>query len=233
LSLWAFGTIRTLWQEGNSMSGLLRRKLTIGLLGGAVALAGLAVIATSGPESARAQQEIYLDWSDGPENCASGTPWLPPPTCSSWHEIAPNFCVDHHQDGFQDNGDGVVSVCDIITLDGAEYHVVNVSPTLYLDCSGGGEASGTTMILEPEGAYSGEPLVGEWFEVYPDFYGYAGPITSWVDNGDGELSVCDQVVIAGQTCHVKRVGCNIRVVPFVNATETTTWGRIKSFFGID
>ncbi|MFN0150653.1 MAG: hypothetical protein ACKVU1_08080 [bacterium] len=215
------------------MNGFLQRKLVIGAFAGVVALAGLALIAASGPERAVAQQEIYLDWSDGPENCASGTPWLPPPTCSSWHEIAPAFCTDHHQDGFQDNGDGVVSVCDVITLDGADYHIVNAGPTLYLDCSGGGEAAGTTMILEPEGAYTGDPMAVEWFEVYPDLYGYAGTITSWLDNGDGELSVCDQVVIGGLTCHVKRVGCNIRVVPFVNANEASTWGKIKSFFGVD
>ena len=205
-----------------------KRNFTLSLLTGLVAVAALVILAANRPQRVDAQQEIFLDWSDGPENCSSGI-FAPPANCATWHEISPAFCTDHHQDGFEDNGDGVVSVCDYITLDNSRYHVVNVGPTLYLDCSPGGQ---NPLILEPVSAWNGDPMEAQWVEIYPENGGYFGYMESWVDNGDGQLSVCDEVVIAGITCHVKRVGCNIRVVSAPpNATEQKTWGNIKAFFG--
>ena len=84
-------------------------------------------------------QQIFLDWQDGPNNWQP--PFFIPPFCATWHEISPVFCRTYHQDGFADNGDGVVSPCDFIILNGVTYHVDSAGPTVYLDCSGGGQTT--------------------------------------------------------------------------------------------
>lgn len=181
-----------------------------------------------GEKTATAQgEQIFLDWQDGPTNCQP--PFPIPPVCATWHEISPLFCRTWHQDGYGDNGDGVVSACDIIIINGVTYHVDSADPTVYLDCNGDGQ---TSRIVEPvtdEWNY-GNPYDTQWMEIWPEF-GLIHTIEGWNDgDASGGLSVCDVILVNGQNCHVKRIGCNIRVSFPTTSTEDTSWGKVKGFF---
>ncbi len=47
--------------------------------------------------------------------------------CETWHEIAPEFCREWHVDEWDDNGDGIVSQCDYVVLDGATWHIEEIN----------------------------------------------------------------------------------------------------------
>ena len=150
-----------------------------------------------------------------------------PPDGSAWHEIFPAYCTMTSQDSYEDNGDGVVSACDFITLSGTRYHVDWAGPTYWLECEPG---------TPPWGAEPTEPQTGEdptcqvWHEVYPNFC-QEHHIEGWDDNGDGVLGVCDYVIVGGVACHIVDVSLNITVTPSTSPTEDRTWGKIKAFFG--
>ncbi|MFN0150652.1 MAG: hypothetical protein ACKVU1_08075 [bacterium] len=199
------------------------------LVAGAVLAVG--AYAASGPHTdiAEAQsQEIFLDWADGPENC--GASFTPTPDGSNWHELAPLYCANRVQTGFTDNGDNVVSAGDYIFLDGVRFRVTSSGPVVYLDCSAG---LNPTIAAPLDGAISEGDLTPEttWIEIYPEFGELLGEIEVDSENGDGVLSVCDYVSLGPITCHVKRVGCDIRVVEAPNATEHPSWGAVKGLFG--
>jgi hypothetical protein len=204
---------------------LKSRWLIIAIVLPAIVYIGLTTV---GHRSATAAgEQVFLDWQDGPPNWSP--PFLIPPNCATWHEISPAFCNVYHQDTYNDNGDGVVSPCDIIALNGIAYHVDTAGPTVYLDCSGGGQ---TTRIIEPvdENWIDGNPYDTQWMEIWPNF-GVIHTIDGWNDgDASGDLTVCDIIIIAGQTCHVKRIGCNIRVTRVPTATEESTWGKVKGLF---
>jgi hypothetical protein len=179
-----------------------------------VAAALLALL----PVSALAQDKILeLDTLPGREAI--------PPDCSGWHELWPSFCAISHQDSLLDNGDGELSACDQIILDGSRYRVDWVGPTYWMDCE---------LILEPTDYQPGSPVCQVWVEIWPD-YGQQWHIDGWQDNGNGVVDACDILVVSGQgtvlTCHLNEVALNIRVTGEPTPTEESTWGRIKSLFG--
>jgi hypothetical protein len=45
------------------------------------------------------------------------------PTCETWHEIYPFFCTPRHIDAWEDNQDGVLSVCDIVWMNEVPCHI--------------------------------------------------------------------------------------------------------------
>lgn len=148
-----------------------------------------------------------------------------PPDGSAWHELAPNFCDIQTQGGYEDNGDGHVSVCDFITLGGTRQHITWVGPTYHLI----EHTSGAEWYAEPMDPYTGEdPFCEIWFEVHPD-YGSEWHVEGWQDNGDGIVSECDNVLIRGIWWHIYEVNLNITVEPG-SPVEQTTWGKIKTFF---
>lgn len=50
------------------------------------------------------------------------------PTGEVWHEVYPDYCIDWVVDGWDDtDGDGTVSECDIVYLNGQICHVQRVS----------------------------------------------------------------------------------------------------------
>lgn len=147
-----------------------------------------------------------------------------PPNCSSWHELYPNFCVDHHQVEYEDGGDGMISECDWIQLeDGTWYHVDWVGPTYWLDCE---------IIAEPAGDGNPEnPVCEEWVEIWPN-HGTVRHVVDWQDNGDGIVSPCDIIIFGdGLACHIQDIGTNIRIRPYDTPTEDSSWSHIKSLFG--
>src|ERR1700752_60244 len=76
--------------EGGHMHIFRRRNYTLGVLTGLIAIAALIVLAANRPQRVDAQQEIFLDWADGPEKCSTGI-FAPPANCATWNEISPNF----------------------------------------------------------------------------------------------------------------------------------------------
>jgi len=146
-------------------------------------------------------------------------PW--PADCSTWHELYPNFCLIHHQDSYTDNGDGVLSACDYIVLDGVSYHVDWVGPTYIM--------GGTYW--EPIDPPGGNPICQTWHQVHPQYCAY-GHVDDWEDSdGTGDASVCDMVWIGGVAYHIDAVQLNIQISAG-SPVERSTWGRVKGLFSI-
>ena len=141
-----------------------------------------------------------------------------------WHEVYPNYCTNHFCVDWIDNGSGVLDSCDYLILQNMdtgefeEYHVKKVKVDIILD-----EISPTPPEPLPEGINlhnpqgwrppSGPPLETYWHELYPN-YCNEWLLTSWLDNGDEKLSVCDTVDfnnIADSLYHVDWVGPTIVV----------------------
>jgi hypothetical protein len=176
-----------------------------------LAVVVLAVLAAAVPAAA----QYYMEY----EGMSTRTP----ANCSTWHELYPSFCTPHHQDGFTDNGDGVLSACDIIVLDGIGYHVDWVGPTYVL------EAYGSTSYWEPVGHTGDDPVCSTWHQVHPDFCA-AGHVDNWEDNdGSGTVTVCDYVWIGGIPYHVVKVELDIQI-SVTSPVDQTSWGMIKSLF---
>ena len=148
-------------------------------------------------------------------------PMLLPANCSTWHELYPSFCLPHHQDDFTDNGDGVLSACDYIVLDGIRYHVDWVGPTYELEY-------GSPGYWEPIDTGT-NPICQTWHQVHPQFC-VTGHVSDWADaNGNGIVDACDYVWINGMTSHVVAVRTNIRI-SVTSPTEPSSWGLIKNLF---
>jgi hypothetical protein len=200
------------------------RVRSFALLGAAAAIAlGAFLVSNAATRRAEAQQEIFLDWADGPENCPDR--FGLPPTCSTWHEVVPTFCNERHQTGYSDeDGNNLVSAGDYIFLDGARFRVTSAGPVVFLDC---------TRVIEPEGGVLPDDdrmIDVKWIEIYPENGRELGRLNIVSENGDGVLSACDFIKVGGINCHVTRIGCDMRVVEAPNATETETWGAVKGFF---
>jgi hypothetical protein len=149
-----------------------------------------------------------------------------PPTGSMWHELYPAFCTMQPQEGYGDNGDGVVSVCDAIQWGGVVYHIDWVGPTYHLMAVG---TSADTYWEPADPTHNpGNPVCESWQEVHPEF-GMLHHIDDWQDaNGTGVVDACDMIASGGVLYHVEEVSLNIRVTPGGTPTEKSTWGKIKS-----
>jgi hypothetical protein len=151
-----------------------------------------------------------------------------PPDCSVWQELFPSYPLPHHQDGYEDNGDGVISPCDYIILDGVRYHVTWTGPTYFTTC-----LHNNQHYLEPTAPQTGEdPTCEIWQQVYPTFTQYH--IDDWYDgNTNGLLDVCDIAVVLeiNEYLHIDSIGVDIIVEPVPTATEESTWGTVKKLFG--
>ena len=149
-----------------------------------------------------------------------------PPVCSTWHELNPSYCTVHHQTGYTDNGDGLVSVCDHIVLDGVSAHIDWVGPTYHLIPM---TRPVPDKYLEPQAPGSGRsPVCETWHEIYPN-YCLTHHVDGWEDNGDGLLGPCDVVQLAGEPWHVGEIGFNIIVTPD-SPVDPESWSRIKQLF---
>jgi hypothetical protein len=182
-----------------------------------VAIAVVGLLALAVPASA---QTLYLELGIGPVDDPI------PPNGADWHELYPTFCTIHTQEGYGDNGDGEVSVCDMITLSGVLYHIEWVGPTYFLYNT----VTGDVMFAEPTNPDPGGNPTGEtWHEIAPEFC-TEWTVDDWEDNGDGIVSQCDIVWIGGEPWHIEEVNLDITVTPG-SPTEKSTWGKIKGFFG--
>ncbi len=178
-----------------------------------IVLALVALLATA------ASGQYYLEFGGDPIRDPI------PPDGSPWHELFPSFCTMHTQTGYGDNGDGVVSECDAIYIDGQMFHIIWVGPTYHMSNSAG--EPGFFEPTDPEPG--GNPICETWHEVAPDFC-LEWHIDDWEDNGDGVVSQCDIVWIAGEPWHIDEIRLNITVVPG-SPVEDSTWGKIKAWLG--
>jgi hypothetical protein len=148
------------------------------------------------------------------------------PTGNWFWEINPNYCTDHYCTGWTDsNENGIIDYCDYILLQDFSngefywYHVIDVR---------------TDIITEPlfvEGynfhnednylPWDGDPIGTRWHELWPTYCEYWN-CTSWLDNGDGILSVCDTVDFTNEetgavdTFHVEWIGPTITVTSLID-----------------
>jgi hypothetical protein len=175
-----------------------------------VMLAALATVAFG-------QAQYYFEFQAGPGREV-------PADCSTWHELYPTFCLPHHQDDYFDNGDGVISACDGIVLDGLRYHVDWVGPTYILD------HNGQMSYWEPMGTGGCNPVCETWHQVYPDFC-VTAHVDMWEDtDGSGTVTACDYLMLGGVLYHVADVQLDIQTSP-CSPVDNTSWGQIKSLFG--
>jgi len=75
---------------------------------------------------------------------ATGEEWYAEPTipdpgqdpfCEIWVEVHPNLGDEWHVDGWEDNGDGVVSPCDNVLIRGIWYHIHEIGLNITVEPS--------------------------------------------------------------------------------------------------
>ena len=156
-----------------------------------------------------------------------------PPDCSNWNELWPDFGQPHHQSGYEDNNDGVVSPCDVIILDGEDWHIIWSGPTYYLHSMGPEPGE---VIVEPNLAPHdpANPIGEVWHEIWP-FFCQEIPIEGWEDtDGSGTITPCDIIygIHGGEWMeyHVVDIRLNIIAERGGVSTQDDTWSRIKEWF---
>jgi hypothetical protein len=193
-------------------------------------VASLTLVTPAPPASTNPIAIVHLTYEPTPGSAEGANPGLGiPPDCSSWHELYPTFCAPHHQSGYVDNGDGVVSPCDFIYIDGVCCHIQWVGPTYYLSPVSG---SGRSPILEPRTTNPGEtPVCETWHEIYPD-YCSQWHVVAWDDaHQNGQLDVCDVIQLSdGGWYHIDRIALNITVAYGVTGTQKKSLGQIKKLY---
>lgn len=213
------------------------------ILRGAVAAIAVALVLLVWPQPQAISQipaEVYLSLEGS--GTGSGAPGIwkvgqaaVPPNCSTWHELYPAFCVNHHQSGYDDNGGSVpgsIDVCDNIELDGVTWHIKWVGPTYYMTCF---PASGPQepVIYEPNPDAPHDPanpVCEMWVEINPNF-GDEMHIDEWVDtDGSQTLTPCDEIFSNGVLYHIDDIQVNIIIEPGGTPVDPSTWGKIKNTF---
>lgn len=200
----------------------LIRSAFLALIVGLLAVGAYAQVGTNPDEG----QRIHLDLDTASPVFfdAEGKPFPIPPSGpdSWWHELWPVRCVMHNQQDYSDrDGDGCLSVCDYINLDGWWYKIKWVGYTIF--CSDGSYTLESVDIAAPD------PTLNMWFEVSPQ-YGNLHRVKAW-QRADGSPvpytmefapaqlkmpKAGDRIVFGrGQNdadaCHVDRVSIDIVV----------------------
>lgn len=205
------------------------RKWSIGvLLAATIMILATTLPVTETPASEPGNQR-YLSLSTGALANLNDIP----PNCADWEELWPNPGVIEHQGNYQDNGDGVVSPCDEIELDGEWWHITWAGPTYYLQNP---EFPDQLLVAEPNLAPHdpANPTCEIWHEILPVFCEQFH-VAEWHDADEsGAITPCDWVVIEkdGQFMeyHVEDIRLNIIIERLPVSTETDTWSRIKNWF---
>jgi hypothetical protein len=66
------------------------------------------------------------------------------PTCEIWREVWPDHGMEWHVDDWVDNGDGVLSVCDMVYIGGLCYHIENIGLNVNVRPDGPVDSDGET-----------------------------------------------------------------------------------------
>jgi len=173
---------------------------------------------------------VYSLWKgQGPVVMDSDAGVLPAPIVNPittmWHELYPRYCRPYHLTSWVDNGDGYLSESDQIDMTDARgkvrwYHVDRVTITIFLTRK---DFPQKPTIMDVDYHYDPEfillnPLTTLWHEIRPNYCRGPFHLTSWVDNGDGRLSVSDQIDMTdakGRVSwyHVDRISTDIYLTP--------------------
>ena len=155
------------------------------------------------------------------------------PVCTYWHELYPEYCQEWHLTSWEDNGDGILSVCDQIDMTNMEteevrwYHVDRITYTLILSDP---ESPDNQMAIEFKGPLEVDPVyspVGTfWHEVWP-IYSYVYQIVDWQDNGNGVLDYCDYIQLDdGTFWHVEDLATDIILREKIAYPISTWWHEL-------
>jgi len=140
------------------------------------------------------------------------------PVCTLWHEVWSIYSNVWHIIDWKDNGNGVLDVCDSITLNLIRgtippgiynWHVDGVSNDLIL----------REKIMDPRCTW--------WHEIHPNYCEW-WHVTSWEDNGDGMLSPSDQIDMSKGTWDLFWSMGDVNRDGYINQTDLD---RIVAKFG--
>ena len=146
-----------------------------------------------------------------------------PPDGSTWHTLHPPefFCTDGTQTGHDDtDGDGNISFCDNIQIDGVWKHVEWIGPTIRIRSVEPGRQDVKYI----------EPVDGRQFQYHEVSPVYCNIITTTTPIE----SVCQIVWVEAPPedvgeWHVEAIETNIRTNGG-SPVEKSTWSRIKDWF---
>ncbi len=180
-------------------------------------VAAVALVAFALPVSA---DEIF-------ELAAPGRGYDPtwPPDGSGWHTLYPpaDYCTNVTQTNHDDvDGDGNMSFCDNIQMDGVWKHIEWVGPTFTIFRPGAREP----MLVEPIAG----SRQNQYHIIFPP-----EAFCVIIHTDQPIVEVCQYIVIleppefAGEW-HVEEIDTNIHTNGG-SPVEPSTWSKIKSFFG--
>ena len=153
-----------------------------------IAAAAMMMVALS---AGAVKEAVYID--AGSWNVLVPPPV--PPTGTPWDQLYPDTGHIYLQTGYHDNGDGIVSTCDNLELDGVMHHVDWVGPTYWI------ALVTDTMVVEPDPSNpdSLDLQVCDYLhEISPDFC-TIWHVEDFIDNDlSGSPSVGDEIVITTQ-----------------------------------
>jgi hypothetical protein len=188
----------------------------------ALALAGILTLASS------AGAQLHLELAEDPIEDPI------PPNGSVWHALAPGavYCSEFTQQNYGDNGDGEVSECDQITLDGIVFHITWAGPTYHLHAVGGEDPPFLDGAAEPEDTLR-DATCQYMHWIFPEIVRCQfSHIEEHEDsNSNGIADVGDSFLMEATWWEIVDIGLNIEVVEVPNPTERGTWSKIKAFFG--
>lgn len=150
------------------------------------------------------------------------------PVGTDWHELYPDYCNKYEIDGWKElTPDGVLSPGDIVSLEGVDHAVEDLTATMFVTPDGGDQIAleltrGYDHVMgavaNPEGTY--------WYRVYPDaFEDYL--VAKWKDGGDTGLSAGDLILLvdvetgAEISCDVDEVAWDLIVSPILEETPNS------------
>jgi hypothetical protein len=180
---------------------------------------------TTAPPPTPAPNAKYLHSTGGLFN-------LTEPIGTQWHELIPIFSREYHLSSWEDNGDGILSYCDTISMyekpDGEprNYHVENVTITLFVTWTPYGPTDPVLppgpMYIELKGGYNASVLMNPegtwWHEIYPKFCTTYN-LTAWGEDLNDVLDSGDHILLVNQGTkdqadwRVEEVAVDIIVTP--------------------
>ncbi len=139
-----------------------------------------------------------------------------------WHELYPNYCDWHlltsWEEPIEDAFPGRLSPGDQIdmfnyrTEETKWYYVDRVTLTLSVTIIGYPE---DFYYFEYKGSFEDmynvktEPVCTYWHMVWPEYWDGCFHLEDWVDNCNGVLDYCDEILLEGEWCHVEGLAIDI------------------------
>ena len=158
-----------------------------------------------------------------------------------WHELYPSYCNWHvltsWEEPIEDQYPGKLSPGDQIDMYNETsgitkwYFVDRVTLTLNVTIIGYPEQF---YFFEYKGPFETmydvktNPVCTYWHMVWPDYdlSGWAFHITDWIDNCNGVLDYCDEILLEGEWCHVEGLAIDIILNEKIEDPTCTYWHEL-------